>query len=109
LLLDKVAETAAAESGSNSPEVVAGIRSRIRWEAPSNGSKIRIMRRGSKVNGVSNVIMEISATGKYKNLYPSWADALRKRKERMIATGSNRVSHKDIDDGLLPVAESETK
>jgi hypothetical protein len=90
-------------SGSKQKAKVAG--DRIRWEAPSNGSKIRIMRCGSKVKGQSNVLMEISATGKYKDLYPSWKQALEQRAERMSATGSNRVSHKGLDSGLLPKAE----
>jgi hypothetical protein len=102
-LLDVVAERMARENTvAVTPEVVRGIRGRIRWEVAAHGSKIRIMRCGSKVNGVSNVLMEISATGKYKDLYPSWQEALKQRAERVSATGSNRVSHEGIGSGLLP-------
>jgi len=100
-LLLKVAERLATE-GDGSSQTVAEIKKRIRWEAPGDGRKIRIMRRGSKVKGISNVVAEISQNGKYKDLYPSWQKALAERAELMIATGSNRVSHKDIAEGAIP-------
>ena len=103
-----VAERLSKETiGSSQKQAVAEIKSRIRWEAPSNGSKIRIMRCGKKVPGVSNVLMEISATGSNRDLFPSWQAALQQRAERMAATGSNRVSHDGIATGSIPVAERE--
>jgi hypothetical protein len=109
-LLDAVAERMAKdELGSTEKKTVAGIRNKIRWEAPSNGSKVRIMRCGSKVAGKSNVILEISATGAYKDLYPLAQEAVRLRAEKQSATGSKRVSHKGIDTDLLLSKVAEKK
>jgi hypothetical protein len=82
------------------PAAVAEIKKRIRWEVANHGKKIRIMRCGSKVNGVSNVLMEISATGRYKDLFPLCQKAMAERAARVSATGSNRVSHAGIELGI---------
>lgn len=110
-LMNAVAERLAKEGAvADDKNAVAEIKKRIRWEVAAHGTKIRIMKCGSKVAGVSNVLMEISATGKYKDLFPLCERALAERAARVSATGSNRVSHDGIDlgiDHLLPVAGKE--
>lgn len=105
-MMDAVAERWAKENAvAVNNQSVAEIRKRIRWEVANEGKKIRIMRCGSKKPGVSNVLMEISATGAYKDLYPLCQRAMAERAARVSATGSNRVSHKGIElgiDHLLP-------
>ena len=107
--MSAVAERVATDNAvAVTPEAVAEIKKRIRWEVAGHGSKVRIMKCGTKVNGVSNVIMEISATGKYRDLFPLCQKAMTERAVRVTATGSNRVSHAGIElgiDHLLPVAK----
>jgi hypothetical protein len=100
-LMDAVAEKMAKEQAiAVTPQAVAEIRKRIRWEVADHGRKIRIMKCGSKVAGVSNVLMEISATNKKKDLWKLCEKALTERASRVSATGSNRVSHDGIELGI---------
>jgi hypothetical protein len=104
-LLTQLSERIAAESGvSNTPDAVANIKSRLRWEPrpDRNPPAVVIMRRGKKVAGVSNVVAVISSTGKYADLYPSWAKALAELQEKKFANGVSRTSHDDLSTGALP-------
>lgn len=111
--MDAVAEQMAKDNAvAVTPEAVAEIKKRIRWEVAAHGTKIRIMRCGSKVAGTSNVLMEISATGAHKDLYPLCQRAMAERAAQASATGNNRVSHAGIElgiDHLLLVAKKEDK
>jgi len=67
------------------------------------------MRTGSKVKGVSKRVLSISPNGKHKALYPSWEQALEARDALQSATGSKRVSHKNISMGAIPEEGSNGK
>jgi len=95
----------AAQEANEGSRTMTEAKSRLRWEVAGDGKKITIMRTGSKVKGVSNRVLSISPNGKHKDLYPSWKQALDARAALQSATGSKRVSHKQISMGAIPEQE----